>query len=272
MIPRLRELRPAAFLCTATLVAFAAFFGVISCTPLIEPKQPSQERLLEPDELKQSLARRLREFRSLRSLASVSYKGSDGRGSFDEVILVERPSRLRLETLSSLGALAVVTANVSEIRGLHPREGLFVRGKTTKSNLLRYTRIPLELSEITALLMGLPPVDSDAGWEISGNSMTRKLDAGGKETITFDSTLGVPIMWERATATGTSQLSALFADFFSSPAGPFPLRISFEARADETRLEIRYREPEINVELAANLFSQEKPANAKEIPIESLGR
>jgi hypothetical protein len=270
LIPWLRR-RPAGFLSTITVLACAAFFAVSGCA-LLEQKPPVPERLLEPDQLKQSLAGRLRDFRSLRSLASVSYRGSAGRGSFDEAILVERPTRLRLETLSSLGALAVVTVNGSEIRGLHPREGLFVRGKPTKSNLLRYTRIPLELSEITALLMGLPPVDSDAGWEISGNSLTRKLDAGGKETITFDSALGVPTKWERAGPTGTSQLSALFADFFSSPAGPFPLRVSFEARAEETRLEIRYREPEINVELAANLFSQEKPANAKEIPIESLGR
>ena len=137
---------------------------------------------------------------------------------------------------------------------------------------MRYTRIPLELSEITALLMGLPPVDSDAGWEVNDNSLARNLGTGGKETITFDSNLGVPTKWERFGPTGASQLSAIFADFSSSTAGPFPLRISFEARAEETRLEIRYREPEINVELAANLFSQEKPANAKEIPIETLGK
>jgi hypothetical protein len=179
---------------------------------------------------------------------------------------------LRLETLSSLGALAVVTANGSEIRGLHPREGLFVRGKTTRSNLLRYTRIPLELTEITALLMGLPPVDADADWDINGNSMTRKLRDGGKETVGFDPNLGVPVKWERTGPGGSNQLNALFADFFSSPAGPFPLRVTFDAPAQETRLEIRYREPEINVELAANLFSQEKPVNAKEIPIETLGK
>ncbi|HWP56773.1 MAG TPA: hypothetical protein VNL14_02680 [Candidatus Acidoferrales bacterium] len=237
------------------------------CAPL---KPPGPERVLEPERLKQSLAERARDFRSLRSLATVSYRGAEGRGSFEEAVLVERPTRLRLETLSSLGAVAVVTANSSEITGLHPREGLFVRGKTTKSNLLRYTGIPLELSEITALLMGLPPVDVNAAWEISGNSMTRRLAGGGKETVSFDANLGIPVRWERAGPGDAGQLAAVFADFFSSPAGPFPLRVTFDARAQETRVEIRYREPEINVDLADSLFRQEKPANAREVPIESL--
>jgi hypothetical protein len=246
------------------------FFEITGCAGLVGQKEPAQERLLEPEELKQILAHRVREFRSLRSLATVSFRGTEGRGSFEEAVVVGRPNRLRLETLSAFGALAVVTVNGSEIAGLHPREGLFVRGKATKANLMRYTRIPLELSEITALLMGLPPVDPDTSWEISGNTMTRTFAAGGKETISFDSNVKLPVKWERSGPGGAGQLSALFADFSSAPPGLFPLRITFEARAEETRLEIRYREPEINVELAPDLFTQQKPAQAKEIPIESL--
>jgi hypothetical protein len=37
-------------------------------------------------------------------------------------------------------------------------------------------------------------------------------------------------------------------------------------------LEIVYQEPEVNVEIAPSLFDQEKPPNAKEVPIEALVR
>jgi hypothetical protein len=71
---------------------------------------------------------------------------------------------------------------------------------------------------------------------------------------------------------GRPELSAAFENFSSTPAGLFPSKITLEAGAQQRSLEIGYQEPEINVEMAPSLFVQEKPANAKEIPIEALGR
>jgi hypothetical protein len=62
-----------------------------------------------------------------------------------------------------------------------------------------------------------------------------------------------------------------FSDFFSTPAGPFPLKVTLEAPLQQSRLEIHYQEPDLNVELASSLFVQEKPASAKEVLLESLG-
>jgi len=73
-------------------------------------------------------------------------------------------------------------------------------------------------------------------------------------------------------ADGKVVLRAAFSDFSSTPAGPFPLKITLEAPAQQRRLEIRYQEPEVNVDLPSSLFVQERPANAKEIPLESLGQ
>jgi outer membrane lipoprotein-sorting protein len=257
------------------LYTFAALVTLLSCASIEKQTSPVYQdlppRQWEPEELVRVLVQRVQQFNSLSAFASVSYRGTDGRGTFDEVVVVQRPHRLRLETLSALGALVVVTADGDEITGLHPREGLFVRGKSTKSNLLRYTQIPLELREITALLMGLPPVDVVAGWQVTGNSMMRRSIMGPTETISFDPALGVPIKWERTGSSGELEIRVLFSDFSPSPVGPFPLRISLEASPQEKRLDIRYRDPKLNVELSPSLFVQEKPQNAREIPLESLG-
>lgn len=234
---------------------------------------PDNHLSQRPDtgELVKRLGSRLRQFQSLRTLATVSYWGTDGRGGFQEAVLVQRPDRLRLETLSPLGAILIVTVDADEIAGFHPREGLFYRGRSSKENLFRYTHIPLALGELTSLLMGLPPVEIPARWQDGEGSVYWEIGGGGKERIAFHPTLGVPTQWERSGADGEIELSALFSDFSETPAGLFPLKIVLENPVQQRRLEIRYQEPELNIVLSWPLFVQEKPATAREIPLESLG-
>jgi hypothetical protein len=163
-----------------------------------------------------------------------------------------------------------VTVDADEIAGFHPRERLFYRGRSSKENLFRYIQIPLEIQEVTSLLLGVPPVEIQGRWERSGDDIYRT-GGGGKDIVTFDPGLKVPIKWERLSPDGEIELSALFSDFFSSPAGVFPLKISFEAHTQQVRLELQYKEPELNVTLPLTLFVQQKPANAKEIPLDSVG-
>ena len=118
--------------------------------PPILPRLPAPQ--WESAKLIEALSQRRAQFSSLRALARISYAGPEGKHGFDEAVLVQRPDRLRLETLTMLGAILIVTANDKEIIGYHPREGVLVRGQSSKANLLRYTQIPLELDEITALL------------------------------------------------------------------------------------------------------------------------
>lgn len=249
--------------------------GILSCAPIAPQattlSESGSSRSQDPGEFVRSLAQRVHLFRSLRTLAIVNYWGPQGRGGFQEAILVQRPDRLRLETLSPLGVTLIVTVDADEVVGFHPREGLFYRGRSSKGNLLHYTQIPLEVREITTLLMGLPPVEIQGRWEREGNSIHRDIGGGRSEVVAFHPTLGIPTEWERYGPDGEIELSALFSDFFSTPAGLFPLKISLEAHTQQKSLEISYQEPEVNVALPFALFVQEKPGNAREIPLESLG-
>jgi hypothetical protein len=208
----------------------------------------------------------------LRSLASVHYRGPEGNQGFQEAVLVQRPDKARLETLTLLGAILIVTVNGDQIAGLHPREGLYLRGKSSKENLFRYTRIPLELQEMTRLLIGLPPVMIAADWQIGGSSLYRDLNGQGKEIVVFDLAREVPIRWYRLGSDGSPELSASFDSFSPTPVGLFPSKISLEAAAEKRSLEIVYQEPEVNVAIEPSLFVLEKPASAQEVPIEALRR
>jgi len=252
------------FLLLATILV-----GAASCTTITVPPPPT--KTWESGEIIEAITQRQEQFRSLRALAGVNYSGPDGRGGFQEAILVQRPDRMRLETLTYLGAVLIVTVNSKEIVGYHPRDGIFLRGQRSKENLARYTQIPLELDEITRLLLGLPPVEIGGVWEQKGNSLVFPLKGGGRDVIIFASDLPVPTQWQRLNTGGEIELKAEFTDYIQTPAGLFPSKILFEARTPKRRLEIRYQEPELNVALSPAVFSQEKPANVKELPIEALG-
>ena len=246
------------------------FIGCATVTPPpAKPQLPAKQ--WEAGELIKSLGERHQQFRSLRALARLDYAGPDGKGNVQEAVLVQRPDQLRLETLTFLGAVLIVTVNQREIIGYHPREGIFVRGPRTKENLLRYTQIPLELDEMTGLLLGLPPVDTNAPQRQEGPALVFSPNGSKQDAVTFAAQTPVPTKWERFNDAGEVELSAEFLDYIPTPAGPFPSRIQIEAQLQKRKLDIRYQQPEVNAALPPEIFTQEKPAHAQELRLETLG-
>ena len=259
-------LKPVKALIFATALGFA---GCTTVTSPPEPKLPAPQ--WELSKLIDSMSQRVQQFRSIKGLAQVDYTGPDGKYGFQEAVLVQRPDRLRLETLSFLGAILIVTANSKELVGYHPREGVFVRGDRTKANLSRYTQIPLDLEEITMLLIGLPPVDPEGSVEQDENTLIFSSKEGKRDVVAFESQQPVPTQWKRLNAGGDVELSAEFGDYIDTPAGLFPSRIVFEANLQRKKVQIRYQQPEINPTISPELFSQQKPPNVQEVPIEAIG-
>ncbi len=249
----------------------AALLASCSTTrpPLLPEKLPEERRSV--DELLQPLARRNSELKSLRSLANVYYSASDGKHNFQEIVLVRRPDRLRLETLYPLGVLMIVTASPDGLTGYATREGVFYRGQSSRENLWRFTQIPLSVDEAASLLMGLPPRITGE-WRREGPSLVQDAGGGWKEALTFDQAQPLPIRWQLFNPSGQVELSAEFGDYTQSSAGPFPMRIALESPPQKRRVEIVYKEPEVNVDLAPALFVQKKPDNAREVALDSIGR
>jgi hypothetical protein len=237
--------------------------------PPAKPELPAKQ--WQAGELIHSLGERQKQFRSLRALARLDYAGPDGKGNVQEAVLIQRPDRLRLETLTFLGAVLIVTVNDREIIGYHPREGIFVRGPRNAENLLRYTQIPLELDEMTALLVGLPPVDTGAPVHQEGPALVFSPHGLKQDSVAFEAQAPVPTQWKRFNDAGAVELSAQFLDYVLTPAGPFPSRIQIEAQLQKRKLDIRYQQPEVNAPLPPEIFTQEKPAHAEELRLETLG-
>jgi outer membrane lipoprotein-sorting protein len=248
------------------MVAALAACSMTKPPPIVPETLPDERRPI--DDLLQTLARRDKQFKSLRSLATVSYNGPDARQSFQEVVVVNRPDRLRLETLYPLGVLMIVTASPPDLNVYHTREGVFYRGKS--EDLWRFTRIPLNVAETASLLMGQPP-GTNGQWRHEGPAIVRDAGQGWKETIAFQQNEALPIRWQLLNPAGAVELTAEFGDYAPTAAGPFPMRIALENPTQKRRIEITYKEPEVNADLPSTLFVQKKPDNAREVALDSTG-
>ncbi len=260
---------------TTLLAALLSWILTACSTTVVAPvPRPVVTREWNPGELIEALRQRNQQFHSLRALARLDYAGPEGKkGPFQEAVLVQRPDRLRLETLSFLGAIMIVTVNDREILGYLPREDTFLRGQNSIENLRRLTKIPvpLETEEISALLLGVPPVQTKGVAQQNGDSLTVPSVNGDQDIVTFETNEAVPSRWERRNAQGETAISVKFSDYAATPSGLFPSRILIESAIQKRRLEIHYQEPELNAAIPAELFTQQKPANVKELPIEALG-
>jgi outer membrane lipoprotein-sorting protein len=248
------------------LVAALAACSTTKPPPIVPETLPDERRPI--DDLLQTLARRDKELTSLRSLASVYYNGPDARQSFQEVVVVKRPDRLRLETLYPLGVLMIVTASPEDLTVYHTREGVFYHGKS--DNLWRFTRIPLNVAETASLLMGLPP-GTKGQWRHEGPTIVRDAGGGWKETVAFQQGEPLPIRWQLLNPSGGVELVAEFGDYTQTAAGPFPIRIALENPTQKRRIEVTYKDPEVNADLPPTLFVQKKPDNAREVALDSTG-
>jgi len=264
---RAARFRPFALFQLITLVMGLA--GCATVAPPEAPKPPVPD--WESSTLIETMKQRSDKFRTLRALAQVDYAGPEGNHGFQEAVIVQRPDRLRLETLTFLGAILIFTTNDKEMIGYHPREGVFVRAQPTRDNLRRYTQIPLELQEVTMLLMGLPPVDVSASWEQQGNTLIFSSKGRKRDVLVFQSHQPVPTKWERFNDDGNIEFSAEFSDYIASASGLFPCAIVAQAHGQKKRVSIRYKEPDFNATIPPEQFSQQIPAHAKEVPIEAVG-
>lgn len=245
-----------------------ACMGAFGCHPAAAPKSPVPAALPAPAKVLDMLRASGQRRRNMRALGRLTYFGEKGRVRVKAAMLVDRPGRFRLETISPFEQPLEVMASDGVRLWMLSKEVLS-EGPATPENIARFLPIPMYPEELVDTLLGGVPtsdrfvplrVDRDSGdderWILTLQAATGQV---GKVRIDPDRkrVLGVELL----ETGGAVRASVRFDDFqpAGQDAGEVPRALTVRAPGRDLEVDIKLKEVDVNVALDASLFRIDPP-------------
>jgi outer membrane lipoprotein-sorting protein len=247
-------------LLVAFLVAFAA------CRPP-PPHGQDLTPLPSPEKALQMVQAEGRARRSMRAEGRVTYFGDSGRVRLKTVLVVERPGRFRVETISPLEQPIDVMASDGE-RVWLLSNGKLSEGPATPENIARLLPVPLRADELVDTMLGGVPTSErflpkDLRWTEDHARWVLSMDGQSGETaeLAIDPD---KLRVESATLRrpdGEVRLVLRFDDFEAlADKGSFPRKIVLEMPKPKAQeVTIKLQEVEVNVDIPPTVLRLEPP-------------
>jgi len=209
---------------------------------------------------------------SVQGLARVKVRTPDKTMNGTQVILAEKPNRLRAETLSPFGSpLLLLAADGEKLGVLLPSQNLYYTGAATPENLGRFVRIPLRPDDLVRVLLYQPPMINawseeafelqEGGWLLIRNGSPRRQELLFNplrqlvEVNYFDrDNLLLKIAYGKFTEEGLS----------------FPHFFSIEIPEQKTTASLEFSDLETNGVLRPGIFQLTPPAGVTVISLDEL--
>lgn len=249
---------------TARLLFGLPLLAVLACRTLVEPGAPrplpAGDRRGEA--LVAALAATGAERSALRATARVSVEGQHGGSFARQILLLERPARLRLEVLGVLGQRVAVLASDGIHYDLYRAERPAIEsGDVHPGILFEVAGLALTPEEAVRLALGAPiapdegrPSVAGAAALVDGVRVELGYRAGDpRRTLEFDASGALSRYAVRDAASGLV-LDARYGDYRPLGGGRFAYRVQVSLPAATTRAEIEFQTVELNPKLPNELF------------------
>ena len=213
------------------------------------------------DELMREWAERSAQIFSVQGLAKVKVSTPENSLNGTQVILAEKPDRMRAETLSPFGSpLLLLAADGENLGVLLPSQNLYYTGIASPANLGRFVRIPLQLSDLVSVLLYQPPIVKawsvetfalqDGGWLLVRTGSLRR------QELTFNHARQLV---EVGYFDRDKLLLKITYGKFSEKEGGFPLLFGIDLPGQETMATLEFSDPETNGSLRPGIFQLTPP-------------
>ncbi len=194
----------------------------------------------------------------LRASGRVRSEGPAASGFGKQLLLVERPARLRIEVLGPLAQRVMVLATDGETYALYRAEqGGLERGVVHPGVLDEAVGLPLTPAAAAGLLLAAPQPPPDAP------ARSFETDDGGVSLQwadqTFDFDRAGRLVGLNFHPNGEALLTARWSEWRDVAESAFPHRLELELSEPPQRWQLDYREVELNPRLVPGLF--ELPAH-----------
>jgi len=189
--------------------------------------------------------------KTLRAVGSLKVRARSGSGRVKQVILAERPARLRLESINFLGQTQTLLVTDGESFSFFDGREL-LSGAVSRDVLLEYMGMDLEPDEAVRALLAAPRLGDGAPRNILGDGDDRIVNLDHKRVrYAADGEL---LSVEALDARGATRWQAAYSRWHPLPNGRYPFAMVLSFPRTELRAELKLDEVEVNSELDPALF------------------
>lgn len=203
--------------------------------------------------------------RSLRAWARLSYESPDESRRAKQLLVAERPDRLRLEIFSPFGAVFVLAAADGALAAYDRGAKTVYRGAASADNLRRYTQMDLPVTGAVDLLLGTPPIDAAAPGVVTADGDTielwRETADGGARVVWYSAALE-PLRYEERDRDGRVRLRAAYGGYTAVDGVPVATQLQIDLPPSQQRIGIALSDVEVNPPLADAVFAFHTPAGS----------
>ena len=241
------------------------------CTVLTVSCAPTRPKLGEPvsQDVASALLRAWQNavsgISSIQGLASVKVKAPLTSVNGTQVILAQKPDKLRAETLSPFGVpLLTLATDAGQLSVLLPAQNLYYTGTANPQNMDLFVHLPLPVDDLVGLLLHQPPLmpawkeqafaRPEGGWLLVRHSTLRR------QELVFDPA-------QRLVAVSFFEDNDLlikveYAQFTAPPPG-FPTLITLDLPAKYATIRLEFSEIDTKSPPRPGVFDVTPPAGVK---------
>ncbi|MFN8643191.1 MAG: DUF4292 domain-containing protein [Candidatus Binatia bacterium] len=209
--------------------------------------------------------------RSLRAWARLSYESPQESHRAKQLLIAERPDRLRLEIFSPYGAVFVLAAADGSLAAYDRGAKTVYRGAANADNLRRYTQMDLPVAGAVDLLLGTPPIDAAEPGVVTVDADAIELwhgTADGGARVAWYSAALAPLRYEERDRDGAVRLRAAWDGYAAIDGVPVATQLQIELPPSQQRIAIALSEVEVNPPLADGVFAFQTPAGSSVVDLD----
>jgi hypothetical protein len=217
-----------------------------------------------------ALDQRRAAIRSVRAMARLSYTSPEEARKAKQLVIAERPDRLRFEILSPFGTVFVLTAADGSLAAWVRSESTVYRGTASAENLQRYAQVDLPVTTAVDILLATPPLHSDIDSVVSSDAGAVELwqDTGDFVHVAWLTPSLEPLRYEQRAEDGQVLLRATFGEYTAIDGQRVATQLGIELPPSQRRIEIALSETEVNPPLTDAVFALETPAGSKVVDMD----
>lgn len=238
---------------TRGILALLIGYFLVSCAPAVTLPLPPGEASTPLGSRWEKLSSGNQARGALRAMADIDLRASGSRRHLRVALLLQLPSRMRIEGIPFFGPPDFILAmNKEKLKIFLPGKNAFYLGRPSRENLMHFLPISLSPTDMVYILLGLPPplvTGEKISYRESGDGDKRRLDLFLNNRIiqTLWSDSNVERLTDMEIIDPETELThrVSYGNYLRLGESDFPQQVTIVSKYRGTRIIVRYDEMEL---------------------------